>query len=305
MNLSPLFAQLMFFSLLLLLSGCQRSKDVPPPVIIEKEVPIVENMTDEEWLSFRNQSIDKLVNKHLEQTAQHNDVEISVTPLESSSSSFKSDAPEKLAPLPLESLSSTSKNKKPEKLSKIDKYSQLQIQPEPVVGKKYKVPPNEITGGNTPQIKVPDIKPEPTATVCEKKTSDARELAKTKNSYDFIWPVKGRVVLNYGNGPKGFNNGINIHTHTGTSVLAVKNGTVLYVGDAIKELGNIILVRHDDEWVSAYAHVQNISVKKDDIVTQGQPIAQVEGSSKERSEFHFEIRKGKKSFDPLKFLPKD
>lgn len=306
MNLPPLFAQLMFFSLLLLLCGCQRPKDVAPPVIVEKEVPIIENMTDAEWLTFRNKSIDRLVNKYLQSASdQHADAEISILPLESLSSPPKAEIHEKLAPLPLESLSSASKNKKLEKLSKIDKYSELQIQPEAAVGKKYKVPPNEITGGNTPQIKVPDIKPEPTAAICQKKSSEAREQAKAKNNYDFIWPVKGRVVLNYGDGPKGFNNGINIHTHTGTSVLAVKKGTVLYVGNAIKELGNIILVRHDDDWVSAYAHVQNITVKKDEVVTQGQPIAHVEGSAKEKSEFHFEIRKGRKSFDPLNFLPKD
>ncbi len=120
----------------------------------------------------------------------------------------------------------------------------------------------------------------------------------------FRWPVQGRVISAFGAGADTRkNDGINIAVPTGTSVKAAKEGTVVYAGSELRTFGKLILVRHADGWVSAYAHNDELLVRRGDTVTRGQTIAKA-GSTGEVStpQVHFELRRDMKPVDPLKYL---
>ena len=116
----------------------------------------------------------------------------------------------------------------------------------------------------------------------------------------FLWPVHGRILASYGSGPH--NEGINIAAPLGTPVRTVDAGTVAYVGNEVKGYGNLVLVRHADGWISAYAHLDDVTVKKGDTVAAGEVIAKVGNTGMGVPQLHFELRRGKKPVDPENFL---
>lgn len=121
----------------------------------------------------------------------------------------------------------------------------------------------------------------------------------------FIWPVKGDLVAEFGPmGSKGqHNDGINIAAARGTPVRAVENGVVAYVGNELKGFGNLLLVKHADGWVSAYAHNDQLMVRKGDSVKRGQQIATVGTSGGVDSpQLHFELRRGTEAVNPVTHL---
>jgi len=121
----------------------------------------------------------------------------------------------------------------------------------------------------------------------------------------FLLPVRGRLLSHFGSKGRGLrNDGVNIAAPRGTPVRAVENGIVVYSGNALLGFGNMVLLRHENGLMTAYAHNEMVSVSRGDTVRRGQMIATV-GSSGNVSapQLHFEIRKGKRAIDPLKFLP--
>jgi len=120
----------------------------------------------------------------------------------------------------------------------------------------------------------------------------------------FRWPVRGRVISSYGEKNDGGNNdGINISVPEGTSVRASENGVVAYAGNELKGYGNLVLIRHSDDWVTAYAHNSELMVKRGDVVSRGQVIAKAgQTGSVSTPQIHFELRKGSTPVDPLKHL---
>ena len=120
----------------------------------------------------------------------------------------------------------------------------------------------------------------------------------------FRWPVKGRVIGGFG--PKsdgGHNDGINLAVPQGTSVKAAENGVVAYAGNELKGYGNLVLVRHANNWVSAYAHNDEILVKRGDKVRRGEIIAKAGATGSVSSpQVHFELRKGSRPVDPTKYM---
>jgi len=120
----------------------------------------------------------------------------------------------------------------------------------------------------------------------------------------FLWPVKGQVISNFGPKKGGLNNdGINIAAPAGTSVIAADNGVVAYAGNELRGFGNLLLIRHADGWVTAYAHNEKLLVKRGEKVKRGQAIAQIGSTgSVSAPQLHFEIRKGTDPVDPLKYL---
>ncbi len=120
----------------------------------------------------------------------------------------------------------------------------------------------------------------------------------------FRWPVKGRIVNEFGSQTSnGQNEGIDISVPEGTAVRAAENGVVIYTGSEISTYGNLILVRHDDDWVSAYAHNRDFEVKKGDRVRRGQIIARSgKTGDAERPKLHFELRKDSQAVDPTRYL---
>lgn len=134
----------------------------------------------------------------------------------------------------------------------------------------------------------------------EKKVAKKEETAKPAGKeVGFIWPVQGEIVKKFA--PGGKNDGINIKVSEGTSVKAAAGGTVMYAGSELKGFGNLLLIKHQDGWVTAYAHNSKLLVKKGDKVIQGQEIAKSgtpEGDA-QQPQLHFEIRKVKQPIDPL------
>ncbi|MBI5319725.1 LysM peptidoglycan-binding domain-containing M23 family metallopeptidase [Bradyrhizobium sp.] len=120
----------------------------------------------------------------------------------------------------------------------------------------------------------------------------------------FRWPVRGKVITGYGAKTNGkSNDGINVAVPEGTPVKAAEDGVVAYSGNELKGYGNLILVRHSNGYVTAYAHASELLVKRGDTIKRGQIIAKSGQSGEVGSpQLHFEIRKGSSPVDPLQFL---
>jgi murein DD-endopeptidase MepM/ murein hydrolase activator NlpD len=120
-------------------------------------------------------------------------------------------------------------------------------------------------------------------------------------SGDFRWPARGRVIAGFG--ANGGNEGINIAVPEGTPVKAAEAGTVTYAGSEVKGYGNLVLIRHENGYVSAYAHNGSLNVKRGEQVKRGQVIATSGQTGNVTSpQLHFEIRKGSTPVDPVKYL---
>ena len=120
----------------------------------------------------------------------------------------------------------------------------------------------------------------------------------------FRWPVRGKVITSYGAKTNGkSNDGINLAVPEGTPVKAAEDGVVAYSGNELKGYGNLVLVRHANGYVTAYAHASELMVKRGDTIKRGQIIAKSGQSGEVGSpQLHFEIRKGSTPVDPLQFL---
>jgi murein DD-endopeptidase MepM/ murein hydrolase activator NlpD len=131
-----------------------------------------------------------------------------------------------------------------------------------------------------------------------------REVAAATPS--FRWPVRGRVISAFGPRPTGQqNDGINVSVPEGTPIKAAEDGVVAYAGNELKSYGNLVLIRHESGYVTAYAHAGEILVKRDDPIKRGQVIARAgQSGSVAAPQLHFEIRKGSTPVDPLPLLDK-
>ena len=120
----------------------------------------------------------------------------------------------------------------------------------------------------------------------------------------FRWPVRGKVITAYGAKANGkANDGINLAVPEGTPVKAADDGVVAYSGNELKGYGNLVLIRHSNGYVTAYAHASELMVKRGDTIKRGQVIAKSGQSGEVQSpQLHFEIRKGSSPVDPLQFL---
>ena len=120
----------------------------------------------------------------------------------------------------------------------------------------------------------------------------------------FRWPVRGRVIAGFGPKSNGQqNDGINLAVPEGTSVKAAEDGVVAYSGNELKGYGNLVLVRHSNGYVTAYAHASQLLVKRGDTIKRGQIIAKAgQTGSVASPQLHFEIRKGSTPVEPTQFL---
>jgi murein DD-endopeptidase MepM/ murein hydrolase activator NlpD len=120
----------------------------------------------------------------------------------------------------------------------------------------------------------------------------------------FRWPVRGRVIAGYGAKTSGKqNDGINVAVPEGTPVKAADDGVVTYAGNELKGYGNLVLIKHNNGYVTAYAHTSELLVKRGDTIKRGQIIAKSGQTGEVQSpQLHFEIRKGSTPVDPTQFL---
>ena len=121
----------------------------------------------------------------------------------------------------------------------------------------------------------------------------------------FVWPLRGRVIAGFGSPVGGApNQGIDLAVPAGTDIHAAEDGVVIYAGDEIRSFGNLLLLRHRDGFLTAYAHAQSFAVKPGDTVRRGQVIATSgQSGGVTRPQLHFEIRKDHAPVDPAQYLP--
>lgn len=180
------------------------------------------------------------------------------------------------------------------------------------IGQKLLIPGSIVTKTQTPVSTQAQTSGKNTSV--KKTSSAAQNTAKSSSlSYPqpstvrkqkFAWPVKGQVISKFGPIAKGRNNdGINIKAAKGTVVKAADDGTIAYAGNELKGFGNLILIKHSDGWVTAYAHNDTIKVRKGQKVAKGTPIATVGTSGGvAQPQLHFETRAGKKALNPLSYM---
>lgn len=117
------------------------------------------------------------------------------------------------------------------------------------------------------------------------------------------WPSSGKLIAQF-QGESGQNKGIDIGGKLGEPVLAAASGRVVYAGSGLSGYGNLLIIKHNETFLSAYAHNDEISVKEGDLVKAGQVIADMGSSGTDRVKLHFEIRSDGSPVDPLRYLPK-
>jgi len=138
------------------------------------------------------------------------------------------------------------------------------------------------------------------------KNPTAVRTAAASSAAGFLWPAQGKILSRFGErGPQGSNDGIDISMPVGTPVKATNSGTVVYSGSELEDFGKLILVSHDNGWVSAYAHASQTLVRRGDKVARGQVIAK-SGKTGNTSvpKLHFELRKNSNPQNPLSHLPR-
>ncbi len=121
------------------------------------------------------------------------------------------------------------------------------------------------------------------------------------DAVNFIWPAQGAVVANF---DEAKNKGVAIGGRVGDPVLAAADGRVVYAGAGLRGYGNLIILKHNNTYLTAYAHNQALLVREDQAVKQGQKIAEMGSSDADRVKLHFEVRRQGKPVDPIAFLPK-
>ena len=139
--------------------------------------------------------------------------------------------------------------------------------------------------------------------VVEQKNTTAKVENKQQTAI-FAWPVKGEVIKNFGKQKDGkFYDAINIKADQGTAIASVADGEVAYAGNELKGYGNIIIIKHDNGWLSIYGYCDKINVKVKDKVSKGQTIATVgKTGNVNEPQLYFTMRKGRVAMDPLKYL---
>jgi len=192
------------------------------------------------------------------------------------------------------------------------------------VGQKLKVPQlaeAKVVKAEkiTPSIKQSGAKPDSAVNQTKIVNNNTKETTKissdpskqlpkiaSRSSAKFSWPVRGKILSQYGPKNAGLvNDGINISAPLGTPVKAAENGVVAYAGNEVKGMGNLIIIQHSDGWMSVYAHLDSMNVKRGTKVMVGQNIGKIGMTGKvDAPQLHFEIRKGTKSYNPIQYLKK-
>lgn len=163
---------------------------------------------------------------------------------------------------------------------------------------KEKDKPREASAGKPASAQQPSQPTQTAAAAPPPRAADAEPPPRATGR--FLMPVKGSVISGFGPKSGGqHNDGVNIAAPKGTAVVAADNGVVAYVGNELRGFGNLLLIRHADGWVTAYAHLDHINVERGAEVKRGQKIGAVGQSGGVPSpQLHFEVRKGSQAVDP-------
>jgi len=180
-----------------------------------------------------------------------------------------------------------------------------QTQPAPRAAAAKPEPVPAIKPHSTPKVAQNDAPP--SANIVAPAADPLPETAPTGttgNSVNLRWPVRGKVIQGFG--PKssgGQNDGINVSVPEGTPIKAAEDGVVAYAGSELKGYGNLVLVRHSNGFVTAYAHASELNVKKGETIKRGQVIGKAGATGNVTGpQLHFEVRKGATPVDPMQYL---
>jgi len=146
-------------------------------------------------------------------------------------------------------------------------------------------------------------KAEKQSAVLAKRTPSSSLLPSSSTAVAWQWPLKGRLIRKFNANNPG-QQGIDISASAGTLVYAAAGGKVVYSGNGLRGYGNLIIIKHNDKYLSAYAHNKNILVGEGLMVKQGQEIARVGATESKQVKLHFQIRVDGKPVDPLGYLPR-
>lgn len=143
---------------------------------------------------------------------------------------------------------------------------------------------------------------EPTAAVQPEIKPDAKpaEPVLTGDELAWIWPANGKMI---GTFSEAGSKGVDIAGKAGDPVIASSDGKVVYSGTGLRGYGKLVIIKHNNTYLSAYAHNQNILVKEGQSVSKGQKIAEMGNTDADQVKLHFEVRRQGKPVDPLKYLP--
>ncbi|GJH22716.1 peptidoglycan DD-metalloendopeptidase family protein [Caballeronia novacaledonica] len=131
-------------------------------------------------------------------------------------------------------------------------------------------------------------------------SAQASSQAKAGPGVTLVWPAQGNIIRGFdGKNSKG----IDIANAAGTPVVAAATGNVVYAGNGLRGYGNMLIIKHDDEYLTAYAHNRVLQVKEGQTVQQGQQIAEMGDTDSDRTMLHFEVRYMGRSTDPARYLP--
>ena len=182
-----------------------------------------------------------------------------------------------------------------------------------VVSKKVPAPRQNTNKNNSSQVKSnSSVKPaKPVAPKNQKGyvqtgVNSNKKTANPTLNRDLVqwqWPVKGKIISGFSHQQHG-NKGVDIAGREGNRVNAAASGQVVYAGNALRGYGNLVIIKHNDDYLSAYAHNRTLLVKEKQMVTAGQQIAELGSTDATDPRLHFEIRFRGSSVDPLKYLPK-
>ena len=140
----------------------------------------------------------------------------------------------------------------------------------------------------------------PAAAAASAPASAVKPVAPAESEINWMWPVNGVVLAGF---DEVKNKGLDIGGAAGEPVLAAADGRVVYVGAGLRGYGNLIILKHDNVFLTAYAHNRTLLVKEDQSVLKGQKIAEMGNSDADRVKLHFEVRRQGKPVDPAKYLP--
>ena len=133
-------------------------------------------------------------------------------------------------------------------------------------------------------------------------TAPVPEPVQAGEEVSFVWPAQGSVISQF---DEARNKGVAIAGRVGDAVVAAADGRVVYAGAGLRGYGNLIILKHNNTFLTAYAHNQALLVREDQAVKQGQKIAEMGSSDADRVKLHFEVRRNGKPVDPMGYLPKN
>ena len=153
-----------------------------------------------------------------------------------------------------------------------------------------------VTGSTVP----PAVAPVPSPAVAPVAAAPASAATAGDDDLSWIWPAQGTLLSGF---DEIKNKGVDIGGALGEPVLAAADGKVVYVGASLRGYGNLVILKHNNTYLTAYAHNQLLLVKEDQTVRRGQKIAEMGSSDTDRVKLHFEVRRQGKPVDPVKYLP--